>query len=131
VRSLRGRGRLGDASPLQPSSRLAPPPVDQLNTGKAGRTYPIKWQLTDASGAFVGDLSAITSITAEPGGMACGSSDTTEVLQEATGGGSTARYDSDTHQFIYNWRTPSAPGCYALVLTLADGQSYTAYFDLK
>lgn len=109
-------------------------PVDNptvVNVGKAGRTYPIKWQLKDASGAYVTSLSAIdTPITWQL--VPCGewASDPSEEVPADTSGASGLRYDSTSNQFIFNWKTSStfAGKCYKLVVRLADGTSHEAWF---
>ncbi len=106
------------------------PPLEEMNVGKAGRTYPIKWQLADASGTYVGDLSAVASINVEASNV-CSASDLTTPLAELSSPESILHYDATDNQYIYNWRTPSTPGCYALTLTLTSGQEETAYFYLK
>ena len=111
------------------SAPLSNPPG--VNTGNAGRTYPVKWQLRDANGAYISALSAITSLTYQ--NTACttfAGVPSTPVDADATGG-SGLRYDTTTNQFMYNWSSPSAPGCYTLFVRLASGLVFPANFSLK
>ena len=109
------------------------PPVNNepmVNTGKAGRTYPVKFQLTNSSGNFINDLSAVTDIKQKS--VTCGefSGDPADALETQSSGGSQLRYDAGANQFVYNWATPPA-GCYQLFVYLNDGSIHSANFQLS
>lgn len=118
------------------------PPLDPnilgtvWNAGNAGRTYPVKWQLTDASGGYISD--AITSGSGTHISIAhvtCPNSTATvtdPIDYTSTSTAPGLRYDSTANQYIYNWATPSTKNsCYKLTVTLPGGQTMIAAFQLK
>jgi hypothetical protein len=102
-----------------------------LNTGKAGRTYPLKWQLLDSNGQYVGTLGAISSVHAKSVGCTAFSGDQTGTDTATTTGATSLRYDSTANQYVYNWATSSTPGCYEVYVNLAGGQVLQANFKLS
>ena len=109
------------------------PPINDfpvINIGKAGRTYPVKWQLKDKDGNFVSTLTAVKSVSLAS--VLCGTfgAASADAIEIETTGETMLRYDTETNQFIYNWKTPRNPLCYMLFITLDTNQVLTAKFNL-
>jgi hypothetical protein len=102
------------------------------NAGNAGRTYPIKWQLNDANGAYITTAVPGTIISVSHVMCPNGSAVTDLIDYAADTGGTTLRYDSTANQYVYNWASPSAKNsCYQMTVTTPDGQAHIALFSLK
>jgi hypothetical protein len=102
----------GFLAPLQPNMTYA-----------AGKTIPIKFQLTDFNSAYITSLSAVTSLQVLNGSG-------TDVLAGAGKAG--LRYDPTANQFMYNWQTKGlAAGTYTVTLALNDGTTHALTLTLS
>jgi hypothetical protein len=110
---------------------LVNPP--QVNTASAGAQFPIKWQLKDSNGNFVSDLGSVSSIRYQTDGQPghCDFATLSGPLVPLPTGGTMLRFDAKNSQFVYNWTTPTSPGCYVFELTLSDGTEHDAWFALS
>jgi hypothetical protein len=109
------------------------PPVDNppvINVAKAGRTFPIKWQLKDANGKFISDLAVVKYNPLRYRQTSSGSAIWYDLIPGDTSGASGLRYDSSSNQFIFTWQTSSTfvGKSYELLLELNDGSVYNALF---
>ena len=103
-----------------------------VNTGKAGKTYPVKWSMKNQAGETVSALTAVKSIAYKAVGCdAFAGGATDDLVEAAATGGSGLRYDSTANQYLYNWASPPQAGCYTLTLTFDTNQAIQAYFKLK
>ena len=107
-------------------------PIDNLpviNTANAGRTIPVKWQLKDANGVLISDLSSLTSLSAAP--IGCSAAPAAIVEEQLNSPGSTV-FRFDGSQFIFNWQTTKSwSGCWLLQSTFNDGTVHYAKFQFK
>ncbi|HYN87315.1 MAG TPA: family 43 glycosylhydrolase, partial [Ardenticatenaceae bacterium] len=108
-------------------------PVDNapaVNLATAGQVIPLKWRLTDASGAPVTTLASVT-VTAVS--RACGA-DTVASIEEYAAGESVLQNLGDGY-YQYNWKTPKAfaGSCRTLKLDLGEGagQERIALFQFR
>jgi hypothetical protein len=94
------------------------PPLNNGLTFGAGRTVPIKFQLTDAFGNYITTLSAVTAFyVTYPDGSS----------HAITG----LRYDSTANQYVANWKTKGlVAGSYTIVLSLLDGTTHTITLNI-
>ena len=98
------------------------PPL--VNLGLAGWTFPVRFRLTDANGAVVGDPAAVAAVTllrtCGPGAPA-----------ETTVGLTQARFDAAAGLWQFTWKTarPEA-GCWAMKVRLADDSAQWLWFIL-
>lgn len=107
---------------------LESPPV--INATRAGGAIPIKFRLMHDDGYYISDLGAVTGIWYQT--TPCGSTSENGVYDTDSTGSSGLRYDMDTNQFIYTWKTKkSMAGCYSLTLEIYGFDQYVVYFELK
>ena len=101
------------------SGFAAPVENDVPNAAKAGQAIPLRWRLTDASGAPITDL-AVANLTVASLGCALGAS--VDQLEEYAAGGSGLQNLGNGY-YQLNWKTPSsyARSCKTMTLDLGEG----------
>lgn len=107
-------------------------PIDNNvpNSAKAGQSIPIKWRITDATGAPISDPNSFVSVTSVATPGACGG--TADAI-ETYAGSSGLQYLGDGY-WQFSWKTPAsyAGQCRTLTLNLKDGASgRSAAFTFK
>jgi hypothetical protein len=104
-----------------------------INLAKPSTQYPMKWQIKDASGRYISDLSTVAGVAYQSDGNppTCDFTTATGPFNPLPTGKTVLRYDSKNNQFVYNWTTPPQPGCYIFQVTLTDGTDHQAYFKLS
>jgi hypothetical protein len=103
--------------------------MDAVNVMDAGRTVPIKWRLTSATGPVTTAASVVSLVSRA---VTCQSGVPQDAVEETTTSQSGLRYDGDG-EWHYNWATSKSwkGTCRSLVLTLADGSSRSAQFRFR
>ena len=104
------------------------PPV--VNVGRVGKTYPLKFSVTDESGATVSDVAAVQEVTTTRVKCAALCNLPTDKLEVTTSGGPGLSVDPTTGRFVYKWKA-SSRGCFTVTVVLSDGQSFEAYFRVR
>ncbi|PYK69389.1 MAG: hypothetical protein DME45_02395, partial [Verrucomicrobia bacterium] len=110
-------------------------PIDNLpiiNSVKAGQTIPVKWQLKDAAGNLISDLSTLAASGLQSVKVACSDGAPQDAIEELAAPGSTV-FRFDGAQFIFNWQTSKSwvGTCRLMTVTLKDGKVYSAQFTFK
>lgn len=113
------------------SSGLLPPVDDQgLNIARAGQVVPLKWEVSDADGVPVTDLSGVTLTSVE---VACAEGedlDSGDPVDEPPAGASGLQ-NLGGDLYKYNWRTDRSyrDTCREARLDLDGGAVLTVLFD--
>ena len=105
------------------------PVAGELNSVKGGSTVALKFNVFSAPGVEVtnpADLGA--EFTVAPVACEGGPPSASDILP--TTGNTSLRYDTASHHFIQNWKTPKDPGCY-LVQVKGEGLLLSALFNVK
>jgi hypothetical protein len=100
-----------------------------LNVAKAGQSIPLKWQLLDANGNPITDL---TNVTVKASSLSCNLGTTTDLVEEyATGSSGLQNLGGGYYQF--NWASPTgyARSCKTVTVSLGEGSgaSHIALFQ--
>ncbi len=102
-------------------------PAPTVNSARAGQTVPLKFRVTDAGGAPVTTLSAVSLTVAS---LACTAGAATDAIDEYAAGASGLQNLGDGN-YQFNWKTPKGytSSCKTIRLDLGDGVAHTALFQ--
>jgi hypothetical protein len=110
-----------------------------FNTVKGGQTVPLKFELFDArTGVEQTSLGALGADATQQAAafkvttVSCTATPASEdPVELTTTGGTSVRYDTAGGQYVQNWKTPTALGCYSVAVTAVDGTRVgAAYFKI-
>jgi hypothetical protein len=102
-----------------------------VNTIKAGRSVPLKFEVFDNSNVEQTSTSIVESFKAQKINCATLQGEPVDPIEVTNTGGTGLRYDTEQGLFVQNWKTPSQAGsCYQVTLATTDGSSISAYFRL-
>ena len=106
------------------------PPV--VNTVRAGKTVPVRWQLFDAYGVPINDPASFKSITSYLVNCNTLSGNQQDTIEENGAGTSGLKYLGDG-TWLYNWDTSKTyvGQCRTMILTLEGNITYSANFVFK
>ncbi len=105
-------------------------PLNSRGEFRAGSTIPVKWQLQNTNGAYVGSLSSVQTLRLAYRGTC--SAEAGAAVDLGTSGNSGLRYDSTSNQFVFNWQTKGLlVGCYDVILALDDTTVHAATVSLR
>jgi hypothetical protein len=98
-----------------------------MNMVQGGASVPMKFEV------FTGDteVTDISQVTMQVNQIGCPSDTAQDAVEVTTAGSTSLRYDTSAGQFIYNWKTPKAPGTCYQVTASSGGSSITALFRLR
>lgn len=101
-----------------------------MTTVEAGATAPVKYSLADAHGAMIANLQSFASLASAPASCDGSVAGAWETAAGTNPNG--IRYDSESQQFHFNWKTERgwAGTCRVLRLQLNDGSAHLALFRL-
>jgi hypothetical protein len=106
----------------------APVDNDKMNMAKAGQAIPLRWRLTDATGAPV---TTLTTATVTVASLACDVAGGADQVEEYAAGGSGLQNLGNGY-YQLNWKTPAsyAKSCKTLKLDLGEASGpHTAAFQ--
>jgi hypothetical protein len=113
-----------------PDPAPATPGTTVWHLAKGGSTIPLKFNVyaETVERTSTSDISAFTQLR-----IPCAAGIPGDEVDLVTAGGTSLRYDTTGHQFIQNWKTPTASTetCYRATVTFADGSSLSAFFKLR